>query len=144
VSIALGGDDVRYLEQSGYDQAGRLFFAGPGQDRIALPNSAKRMLRYALQPAGQRPRTRSYTIRRFRPDKLAFDIEIAVHQDASGGSTAPGAAWALTARPGDEVASVDGGCTSQSPIGTSDVSSSRDGLQHGDLEAPPAGHQVGR
>ncbi|WP_246122197.1 siderophore-interacting protein [Pseudonocardia cypriaca] len=111
VSITLGGDDVRYLERSGYDQAGRLLFAGPGQDRLALPNSAKWMLRYTLQPAGQRPRTRAYTIRRFRPDKRAFDIEIAVHQDASGGSAAPGAAWALTARPGDEVAFVDGGYT---------------------------------
>ena len=40
-----------------------------------------------------------------------LSTEIAVHQDAPGGSTAPGAAWALTARPGDEVAFVDGGCT---------------------------------
>lgn len=62
MSITLGGDDVRYLEQSGYDQAGRLFFAGPGQERIALPNSAKWMLRYTLSRRDSVPgpgRTRS-------------------------------------------------------------------------------------
>lgn len=109
VSITLGGDDVQHLEQSGYDQAGRLFFAEPGQDEIVLPSGAKWRLQYTLQPARQRPRTRAYTIRRFRPDKPAFDIEIGIHQDASGGPTAPGAGWALTAELGDKVAFLDEG-----------------------------------
>jgi NADPH-dependent ferric siderophore reductase len=112
VSITVGGDDVQHLERPGYDQAGRLFFADPGgRAEVVLPSGPRWMLQYALRSARQRPRTRSYTIRRFRPDQPAFDIEIGVHQDASGGPTAPGVAWALTAEPGDEVAFLDEGCS---------------------------------
>jgi NADPH-dependent ferric siderophore reductase len=50
VSIILGGADFQHLEQSGYDQAGRHFFAGPGQGEVVLPSSPKWMLQYTLQP----------------------------------------------------------------------------------------------
>lgn len=36
MSVTLGGDDFRHLERSGYDQAGRLFFPGPGQDGFVI------------------------------------------------------------------------------------------------------------
>lgn len=109
VSLTLGGDDFRYLEQSGYDQTGRLFFAGPGQDDVVLPSSAKWMLQHTLQTAGRRPRVRSYTIRRFRPEASAFDIEVAVHEGQPGETAAPGTGWALTAERGDKVAFLDEG-----------------------------------
>ncbi|MFE6488677.1 siderophore-interacting protein, partial [Streptomyces sp. NPDC057757] len=48
ISVTLGGEDFRHLEQSGYDQSGRLFFAAPGQDEVALPSSEKWMLQYTL------------------------------------------------------------------------------------------------
>ncbi|WP_155343702.1 siderophore-interacting protein [Acrocarpospora pleiomorpha] len=111
VSITLGGNDFQYLEQSGYDQAGRLFFAGPGQDEVVLPTSEKWMLQYTLQSAKRRPRVRSYSIRRFRPEMSAFDIEFSLHEEPdSDRSAAPGTAWALAAEPGDEVAFLDEGC----------------------------------
>jgi NADPH-dependent ferric siderophore reductase len=97
VRLTLGGDDFRHLEQSGYDQSGRLFFG----DGVVLPSSERWMLQYALLPARRRPRVRTYSIRRFRPG--AFDIEIAVHAGA------PGADWAVAAEPGERVAFLDEG-----------------------------------
>jgi NADPH-dependent ferric siderophore reductase len=109
VSVTVGGDDFRHLEQSGYDQFGRLFFGPPGQTETTLPTSDKWMRQYALLPARRRPRTRMYSIRRFRPEISAFDIEVAVHEETGGGPPAPGTAWALAARPGDRVAFLDEG-----------------------------------
>ncbi|MBQ0825509.1 siderophore-interacting protein [Streptomyces sp. RG38] len=107
VSLTLAGDDVRHLERSGYDQAGRLFFSGPGQDDVALPTGERWMLAHALLPAGRRPRVRTYTVRRFAPDLSSFDIEVSLRSpDGPGG---PGNAWALAARPGDRVAFLDEG-----------------------------------
>ena len=108
MSITLAGDDFQQLEQSGYDQAGRLFFGLPGQEDVVLPSSEKWMLQYSLQPAKRRPRVRSYSIRRFRPEMSAFDIEVAVHESPDG-PAAPGTAWALAAEPGDKVAFLDEG-----------------------------------
>ncbi|MFE5163024.1 siderophore-interacting protein [Streptomyces sp. NPDC056697] len=42
--VSLGGGDVQYLEQSGFDQSGRLFFADPGNDDVVLPTSERWML----------------------------------------------------------------------------------------------------
>jgi NADPH-dependent ferric siderophore reductase len=108
VSLTVGGDDFRHLEQSGYDQAGRVFFGQPGRDPVVLPTSERWMLQFALQPAAKRPRVRMYTIRRFRPEISAVDIEVAVHEDRPA---APGTSWALGARPGDRVAFLDEGYT---------------------------------
>ncbi|MGW2684590.1 siderophore-interacting protein [Streptomyces sp. NPDC001414] len=65
--ITLGGDDARHLEQCGFDQSGRLFFADPGDDDVVLPTSERWMLQRAMQSGRQRPRVRTYSIRRFRP-----------------------------------------------------------------------------
>ncbi|WP_327370391.1 siderophore-interacting protein [Streptomyces sp. NBC_01217] len=110
ISITLGGDDVQHLEQSGYDQAGRLFFADPGNDDVVLPGNERWMLQHTLQSAGRRPRVRTYSIRRHAPESSAFDIEISLHeQDPAEGPVAPGTAWALAAEPGDKVAFLDEG-----------------------------------
>ncbi|MFB9510187.1 siderophore-interacting protein [Streptomyces aurantiacus] len=107
MSVTLGGEDFRHLEQSGYDQAGRFFIPGPGQAEIVLPSSERWMLQFALQSSAKRPRVRTYSIRRFRPEIAGFDIEIAVHENDVDG--APGATWALTAEPGDKIAFLDEG-----------------------------------
>ncbi|MFJ4836010.1 siderophore-interacting protein [Streptomyces sp. NPDC088747] len=110
ISVTLGGEDFRHLEQSGYDQSGRLFFAAPGQDEVALPSGEKWMLQYTLRSAKRRPQVRTYSIRRFRPEVSAFDIEVCVHEErASDGPASPGAAWALAAEPGDKVGFLDEG-----------------------------------
>lgn len=78
VSITLAGKDFQHLEQVGYDQWGRLFFAGPGQHEVALPSSERWLLQ---QPGKRRARVRSCSIRRFRPELSAFDIEISVREE---------------------------------------------------------------
>jgi NADPH-dependent ferric siderophore reductase len=40
VRVTLGGEDFVHLEQYGYDQWGRLFFAGPGQIEFAVHEEA--------------------------------------------------------------------------------------------------------
>ncbi|MDY7091182.1 MAG: siderophore-interacting protein [Actinomycetota bacterium] len=110
VSVTVGGDDFRHLEQSGYDQAGRLFF---GDDPVVLPPGERWMLHYVRLPAAKRPRVRMYSIRRFRPEINAFDIEIAVHEGA------PGPDWALRAQPGDKIGFLDEGyCYGPPPYAT--------------------------
>ncbi|NKE57269.1 siderophore-interacting protein [Lentzea sp. PSKA42] len=107
MSVILAGDDVRKLRQPGPDQAGRLFFAEPGQRAVVLPESERWMLHLTLQPTGRRPRVRTYTIRRFRPEASAIDIEVALHETEPPAGA--GSSWALTAAPGDEVAFLDEG-----------------------------------
>ncbi|WP_229919976.1 siderophore-interacting protein, partial [Streptomyces minutiscleroticus] len=74
--ITLGGKDVRHLEQHGFDQSGRLFFADPGNPDVVLPTRERWMLQRTLQSGRQRSRVRTYSIRRFRPQDSAFDLEI--------------------------------------------------------------------
>ncbi|WP_086848606.1 siderophore-interacting protein [Amycolatopsis kentuckyensis] len=110
VSVTLGGHDVRHLEYTGFDQSGRLFFAEPGQTEVVLPSSEKWMLQQSLQSAKRRPRVRTYSIRRFRPDELAFDIEFSIHDQSNPArAAAPGTAWARAAKPGERVAFLDEG-----------------------------------
>ncbi|MEU9137469.1 siderophore-interacting protein [Streptomyces sp. NPDC048404] len=110
MSITLGGDDVRHLEQCGYDQSGRLFFADPDDDDVFLPNSERWILQLTLRGSKRRPRVRTYTIRRFRPESLAFDIEISLHEtDNPQRPGAPGNRWARATEPGTEVAFLDEG-----------------------------------
>ncbi|WP_210571469.1 siderophore-interacting protein [Streptomyces sp. GESEQ-4] len=111
MSITLGGDDIQHLDRSGFDQSGRLFFADPDDDNVFLPSSERWILQLTLQgSAKQRPRVRTYSIRRFRRDALAFDIEIALHEsNASHKPAAPGSRWALAAEPGAKVAFLDQG-----------------------------------
>jgi NADPH-dependent ferric siderophore reductase len=67
------------------------------------------MLQQSLRSAKRRPRVRTYTIRRFRPDELAFDIEFSIHDESNPARAAPGTAWALAAEPGEQVAFLDEG-----------------------------------
>ncbi|WP_326726481.1 siderophore-interacting protein [Streptomyces phaeochromogenes] len=111
MSITLGGDDIQHLDQSGFDQSGRLFFAAPDDDDVFLPSSERWILQLTLQStAKRRPRVRTYSIRRFRPQALAFDIEISLHEsNGSHKPAAPGTRWALAAQPGAKVAFLDEG-----------------------------------
>ncbi|MFD0305933.1 siderophore-interacting protein [Streptomyces sp. NPDC127119] len=40
---------------------------------------------------------KTYSIRRFRPEASAFDIEISLHADNSPGAAGPGTRWARAA-----------------------------------------------
>lgn len=108
MAITVEGDDLTHLENSGYDQNGRLFFAASGQEDVVFPTSERWMVQYARLPAARRPRVRFYSIRRFRPESHEFDLEVAIHQSLDG-SGAPGSSWALAAQPGDKVCFLDEG-----------------------------------
>ncbi|MGA6160815.1 siderophore-interacting protein [Stenotrophomonas sp. NPDC087984] len=114
--VSLGGGDVQYLEQSGFDQSGRLFFADPGNDDVVLPTSERWMLQHTLTSGRRRPRVRTYSIARYHPGQPAFDLEICLHEQ--DGPAAPGTAWALAAQPGDQVAVLDEGYSYQPAAGT--------------------------
>lgn len=65
------------------------FAPEPGQDMIfLLPDGSEQLGR------------RHYSIRGFDPSSRRLDIDVVIHSDSS-----PGAKWALTSRPGDEVLS---------------------------------------
>ncbi|MGW6007636.1 siderophore-interacting protein [Streptomyces sp. NPDC055210] len=109
MTVTLGGEDVRHLQRSGFDQAGRLFFADPDDDatEVFLPSSERWILQLTLQVGKQRPQMRTHSIRRFRPEASAFDIEISLHADNSPGAAGPGTRWARAAEPGTRVAFID-------------------------------------
>ncbi|WP_328664029.1 siderophore-interacting protein [Streptomyces sp. NBC_00328] len=66
MTVTPGGDDVRHLQQTGFDQAGRLFFADPADDGDVFPPSSERwIVQFTLQGGKRRPRVRTYTMRRF-------------------------------------------------------------------------------
>ncbi|MFD5445754.1 siderophore-interacting protein [Streptomyces tendae] len=111
MTVTLGGEDVQHLQRSGFDQAGRLFFADPDDDaaKVFLPTTERWILQLTLQGGKQRPRVRTYSIRRFRPDASAFDIEISLHADDGPGAAGPGTRWARAAEPGIKVAFLDEG-----------------------------------
>ncbi|MFJ8437316.1 siderophore-interacting protein [Kitasatospora sp. NPDC094019] len=111
MTVTLGGEDVQYLERAGFDQAGRLFFADPDDDaaEVFLPSSERWILQLTLQGSKQRPRVRTYSIRRFRPKASAFDIEISLHAADSPGAAGWGTRWARAAEPGTTVAFLDEG-----------------------------------
>ncbi|MFD6288288.1 siderophore-interacting protein [Streptomyces sp. NPDC060205] len=71
MTVTLGGEDVRHLQRSGFDQAGRLFFADPDDDatEVFLPSSERWLLQLTQQGGKHRPRVRTYSIRRLRPER---------------------------------------------------------------------------
>ncbi|WP_053849866.1 siderophore-interacting protein [Streptomyces sp. NRRL B-24085] len=111
MTVTLGGPDVQHLQRSGFDQAGRLFFADPDDNaaEVFLPSSERWILQLTLQGGKQRPRVRTYSIRRFRPEASAFDIEISLHAVDNPGTAAPGTRWARTVESGTRVAFLDEG-----------------------------------
>ncbi|MER7309021.1 hypothetical protein E5082_29210 [Streptomyces griseoluteus] len=62
MTVTLGGDDVRHLQQTRFDQAGRLFFADPAENGgVFLLSSERWGLHLMLQGGKRRPRVRTYT-----------------------------------------------------------------------------------
>ncbi|MFG1608934.1 siderophore-interacting protein [Actinoplanes sp. NPDC049265] len=104
-TVTLGGPDLGHLVVTGFDQTVRLFFPRLGQRSLRMPtlNSEAWMAQVLLLPKSVRPWVRNYTIRRARPGEQEIDIEFALHGEG------PAAAWATSARPGDEAGIWDMG-----------------------------------
>ncbi|WP_338087827.1 siderophore-interacting protein [Nocardioides lijunqiniae] len=108
VRLTLTGPGLEHLERSGPDQAVRLFFPRAGQSRLEMPTTSTIawMPQLLLVPKARRPWVRMYTVRAVRPELRELDVELAVHD-----VHAPAAAWALAARPGEQVGIFDEGFT---------------------------------
>ncbi|MFI5497181.1 siderophore-interacting protein [Actinoplanes sp. NPDC051859] len=95
----------------GYDQWFRLFLPREGQEHLRLPTRTSNLwyAQYLTTPKARRPWVRNYTVRAFRPDTHELDIDFVVHTEEDG-SAGPAAAFALTAKAGDQVGLLDQGC----------------------------------
>lgn len=118
--VVVGGDDLRRLEHSGFDQWFRLFFRKPEQSRLTLPfdGSGSWYQQWLDCPEDIRPECRNYTVRHFRPEIGELDIDFVLHPDTSGACDTPAARWALGARPGEAIGLLDQGTTFDAPAGS--------------------------
>lgn len=94
--ITLGGPDIAGF---GSDRSGpniKLYIPRDGQDRPLLPAPGEDgVLRWP--PDGERPHSRTYTVRRHDAAAGELDVDFLQHGDG------PAASWAARARPGDLV-----------------------------------------
>lgn len=89
--ITFGGDDLTGFP-AGQESANiKLLMPNPGQS----PESYKD----TLAGVGAKPLKRTYTVLAYRPEANQLDVEFALH-DHPG----PATAWAISAKPGDEMA----------------------------------------
>ncbi|EIE97698.1 siderophore-interacting protein [Saccharomonospora glauca] len=119
VRITFAGPDLAHVVDSAPDQYVKVFFPAPGTDRPQLPppladDAMSWYRRYLAMPDGTRPAMRTYTVRSARPREAELDIDFLLHDDAG-----PGASWAASARPGDEVALLGPYGLYDVPTGTS-------------------------
>ncbi|WP_435108502.1 siderophore-interacting protein [Nocardiopsis synnemataformans] len=104
LTVTLTGEELTGFEFLGLDQCTRILFARPGQDRLHLPVADSGgdgngwVAAFRAMPDDLRPHVRNYTVRRFDAEALEMDIEFVAHGDEG-----PASAWALAARPGDEL-----------------------------------------
>lgn len=101
ITVTLGGEELAGFEFLGLDQCTRILFAREGQDRLHLPDASSDdgwVAEFRAMPDERRPHVRNYTVRRFDAAALEMDIEFVAHGDEG-----PASAWALGARPGDEL-----------------------------------------
>ncbi|MDF2491436.1 MAG: siderophore-interacting protein [Microbacterium sp.] len=105
VRISFSGPDFADFGRAGLDQRIKLIlpFADGrlsdfGQDDPAAIAEGSWYARWRALPDAERNPLRTYTVRRFDPERAVLDVDFVVHHDPG-----PGGAWAAAARPGDEI-----------------------------------------
>ncbi|MBP2472524.1 NADPH-dependent ferric siderophore reductase [Crossiella equi] len=83
----------------GNDQRCKIFFPRPERADFVLPAGGDWYQAYLEMDPAVRPPMRTYTIRRFDPERREVDVEFVLH-----GDTGPASYWALRAEVGDPVA----------------------------------------
>lgn len=108
VQLTVGGEDLTDFHPLGGDQAFRLMFRRPGQDRLWLPSASTSAwaAQYLLTSKTVRPFARFYTVRALRPSQGELDILFALHDEDS-----PAGAWVRRAKQGEPVGLFDEGAT---------------------------------
>lgn len=97
VRVVLGGEELADFVSAGSDQRIKLCLPKPGHP---APLGRSRAEVFAL-PREQQPSHRTYTVRHFDPDRLELSIDLVLHEHQ-----APGASWAASVCPGDQVVTV--------------------------------------
>lgn len=97
VRVVLGGDELADFASTGNDQRIKLCLPRPGQP---TPLGRDRAEVFAL-PREQQPKQRTYTVRRFDPDRSELTVDLVLHEHR-----APGSAWATAVRPGERIVTV--------------------------------------
>lgn len=97
VRVVLAGERVREVADNRLDQRIKVLLPAPGLAGIEDLGGDWYSVWRSL-PEHERPVMRTYTIREVRAELGEFDVDIALH-----GEVGPGSAWALHARPGDEI-----------------------------------------
>ncbi|HUZ78529.1 MAG TPA: siderophore-interacting protein [Chloroflexota bacterium] len=93
VSVTLEGSELEGFQPTAPSQHIKIVFPRPGEERPVLPNAGQ-----PPQAGAERPLMRTYTPRRYDPDRLELEVEFFIHGDG------PASSWAARAKPGDAVA----------------------------------------
>jgi NADPH-dependent ferric siderophore reductase len=96
--ITLAGEDLAGFTDDGPDQRFKLFLPGPDGSRPDVPRGPDWYLKWRARPNGARPTIRTYTVRRYRPERREIDLDVVLHGDSG-----PASAWAGRAAVGDQV-----------------------------------------
>ncbi|NYJ06754.1 siderophore-interacting protein [Petropleomorpha daqingensis] len=99
VRVTFGGADLDEFASGGLDQRIKVLFPLPGRGLVDCPSGADWYGEWRALPPERRNPIRTYTVRAARPAEREVDVDFVVHDGATG----PAGAWALAARPGDEV-----------------------------------------
>ena len=97
--ITIGGGDMAEFVGVAADQFITLILPQPGQARPAVARGELNWEAFRKLPDEIRPHARNYTVRHYRPELAEVDVDFVVHGDEGAAS-----AWALRARPGDQLA----------------------------------------
>lgn len=103
--FTLGGPDLVHFGADGFDQRIKLLLPRAdgtlpdlGLFEDPAPPVAQWYGAWRLLPDAERNPIRTYTLRAARPERAEVDIDFVLH-----GSEGPASAWAISARPGDEL-----------------------------------------
>ena len=96
--FTLTGPEISTVADNRLDQRFKILFPVPGVGLDAMPPGDDWYLAWRQLDNSVRPVMRTYTVREVRPEAAEFDVDIALH-----GRIGPASAWALDARPGDEL-----------------------------------------
>jgi NADPH-dependent ferric siderophore reductase len=122
--LTLTGPDLDLIADNGYDQRVKLILPLTGRGFGSLPRGEDWYSRWRLLPDEQRNPIRTYTIRHVRHEVREVDVDMVLHGPGEG-ALGPACAFALDARPGDELvllgpdaafAGVHGGLEFRPPV----------------------------
>ncbi|HZZ46790.1 MAG TPA: siderophore-interacting protein [Pseudonocardia sp.] len=146
--VRLGGESLARFRSVSPDQQAKFFFPKPGTGSVSVPplpeqgDGQQRVAgwyrAFMAMPERERPWMRSFSIRRFHPERGEIDVDFVLHGNDPALVDAevdegPAASWARAARPGDLVGMLGPAVSHHLPVPAHDWR-----LLAGDESALPA------